>query len=77
MPKDKNTFENAMSELEKVISSLEKGEAPLDEAMGLYVRGVELVKFCNSKLDDAEKKISKLVENEHGELSVTQLDFDE
>ena len=77
MPKDKNTFENAMSELEKVISSLEKGEEPLDEAMGLYQKGVELVKFCKSKLDDAEKKISKLVENEQGELSVTQLDFDE
>lgn len=68
--KDKSVaFEDALLELQVIVLNLEKGELPLDDALGLFKKGVELTKFCNKKLDDAEKKISILIEKENGELS--------
>ena len=54
------TYEQAVSELEEIISKLESGEASLDDYIALYSRGMELSKFCKEKLDAIEKKISIL-----------------
>ncbi len=54
------TYEQAVSELEEIISKLESGEASLDDSIALYSRGMELSKFCKEKLDSIEKKISIL-----------------
>ena len=54
------TYEQAVSELEEIISKLESGEASLDGSIALYSRGMELSKFCKEKLDAIEKKISIL-----------------
>ena len=54
------TYEQAVSELEEIISKLESGEASLDDSIALYSRGMELSKFCKEKLDAIEKKISSL-----------------
>ena len=54
------TYEQAVSELEEIISKLESGEASLDDSIALYSRGMELSKFCKEKLDASEKKISIL-----------------
>ena len=54
------TYEQAVSELEEIISKLESGEASLDDSIALYSRGMELSKFCKEKLDAIEKKISFL-----------------
>jgi exodeoxyribonuclease VII small subunit len=54
------TYEQAVSELEEIISKLESGEASLDDSIALYSRGMELSKFCKEKLDAIEKKISIL-----------------
>ena len=54
------TYEQAVSELEEIISRLESGEASLDDSIALYSRGMELSKFCKEKLDAIEKKISIL-----------------
>lgn len=68
--KQKNiNFEDALMELQNIVSSLEKGELPLDDALDIFKKGVELTKYCNKKLDDAQKKISILIEKENGELS--------
>ena len=45
------TYEQAVSELEEIISKLESGEASLDDSIALYSRGMELSKFCKEKLD--------------------------
>ncbi|MBR3031615.1 MAG: exodeoxyribonuclease VII small subunit [Clostridiales bacterium] len=57
------TYEQAVSELEEIISKLESGEASLDDSIALYSRGMELSKFCKDKLDDIEKKISILTQD--------------
>ena len=57
------TYEQAVSELEEIISKLESGETSLDDSIALYSRGMELSKFCKDKLDDIEKKISILTQD--------------
>lgn len=60
------TFEEAMKELEKVVESLENGNVTLEEALEMFEKGINLTAFCNKKLDDAEKKITILLENRDG-----------
>ncbi len=54
------TFESAQRELEQIVQRLERGDAGLDEAIGLWERGEELYKFCLAKLDSAQGKIEEL-----------------
>ncbi len=68
MSKDKKSFEEAVSELENIVERLESGELSLEESMEAFQRGIELSKYCNKKLDEAEKKISILIESEKGEI---------
>lgn len=65
--KKEMTYEQAVSELEEIISKLESGEASLDDSIALYSRGMELSKFCKEKLDAIEKKISILSQDGAGE----------
>ena len=62
------TYEESMKELEQVIKDLESGELSLDESIKKFEKGMKLSKYCNSLLEDAEKKITVLIENESGEL---------
>ncbi len=66
MNSDSNTFEQAIAELEGIVKNLEKGELTLDESIGFFQRGVELTKYCNKKLDEAERSITMLIEGENG-----------
>ena len=54
------TFESAQAELESIVERLERGEASLDEAISLWQRGEELVRFCTGKLDSAQGQIEDL-----------------
>jgi len=56
------SFEQSLSRLEEVVSRLEGGDLPLDEAMERYEEGVGLVRACRGELDRAELKIRRLVE---------------
>jgi len=54
------TFEAAQKELEQIVERLERGQAPLDEAIALWERGEELYKHCLGKLDAAHGRIDEL-----------------
>jgi exodeoxyribonuclease VII small subunit len=54
------TFEQAQAELEQIVERLERGQAPLDEALKLWERGEELYTFCKAKLDSAEGRVEEL-----------------
>lgn len=54
------TFEAGLAELEGMIAALETGNAPLEEALAKYQRGVELLRFCETKLADAEQRVRVL-----------------
>jgi exodeoxyribonuclease VII small subunit len=54
------SFEEAQSELERIVERLEQGHASLDEALALWERGEELYAYCKSKLDGAQGKVEEL-----------------
>jgi exodeoxyribonuclease VII small subunit len=54
------SFEDAQRELEHIVERLERGEADLDEAIGLCERGEALYRLCVSRLDAAHGKIEEL-----------------
>jgi exodeoxyribonuclease VII small subunit len=66
MPKEK--FEDALNKLEKVVSKLEEGDIPLEESLKLFEEGIRLSRFCNQKLDEAEKKVEILLKGKNGIL---------
>ena len=67
MAKKNISFETAMERLEEIISQLENSEQPLDNSLTLFEEGVSLIKFCNEKLENVEKSINLLINND-GEL---------
>ena len=66
--KKSKTFEEAMAELEEIVVKLEKGELPIDESIEYFQRGVELSRYCSKKLDEVEKRITILLEEEIGDI---------
>lgn len=54
------TFEQAMSELERVVGQLERGDVALDDSIRLYERGALLKKRCEAKLKEAEEKVAAI-----------------
>jgi exodeoxyribonuclease VII small subunit len=57
---EQRSFEQAQTELEQIVEQLERGQAPLDEALKLWERGEELYTFCRTKLDAAEGRVEEL-----------------
>lgn len=66
MPKEK--FEDALSKLEKIVSRLEEGNISLDESLKLFEEGIRLSRFCNQKLEEAEKRVGILLKGKNGTL---------
>ena len=64
-PPAEMSFEKALEELESLVARMEDGKLPLEESLAAYQRGAELIKFCESKLTDAQARIAIL---EGGEL---------
>ncbi|MDA2938873.1 exodeoxyribonuclease VII small subunit [Acidobacteria bacterium AH-259-A15] len=62
-------FENALARLESIVGELEKGELALEEALKLFEEGIKISRFCNAKLDEAERKVEILLKNEKGQLT--------
>ena len=61
------SFEEAMAELEEVVSKLEGGQTPLDQSIDLYERGAELRKHCEARLKNAELRVQKIIQGANGE----------
>lgn len=59
-------FEKALARLEEIVQRLEEGDLPLQEALALYEQGVALSRRCQDILDEAELRVSQLVEGEKG-----------
>ena len=76
MAKNESTehnFEQALAELEDVVEQLESGALPLDDSLAAFEKGVGLVKFCNQKLNEVEKKVEVLLKDKEGRLQLTTL----
>jgi exodeoxyribonuclease VII small subunit len=63
-------FESALEDLELVVEQLETGALSLEDSLAAFEKGVGLVKFCNQKLNEVEKKIDFLVKDKEGKLQL-------
>jgi exodeoxyribonuclease VII small subunit len=68
------SFEKALSELEAIVSRLEKGEAPLQESIMIYERGQALKEHCEALLKAAEARIEKITLSRDGKVGTEPLD---
>ena len=55
-------FESAIKELESIVDTLERGDLPLEQSLQPFERGVQLSRFCHTRLEDAERRIEILTE---------------
>ena len=68
-----NKFESALEELESVVEQLESGNLSLDDSLAAFEKGVGLVKYCNQKLNEVEKKVELLIKDKEGRLQLKLL----
>jgi exodeoxyribonuclease VII small subunit len=54
------SFEDALRELERIVQTLESGNAPLEESLAAFERGTALLKQCQETLAGAERKVRML-----------------
>lgn len=59
-------FEQSMTRLEEIVSTLERGEVGLEDAMKLFEEGSKLMRVCTAALDEAEQKVTLLMADEEG-----------
>ena len=71
MKREKNdtmNFEEAMERLETIAGTLENGNASLDASIASFEEGMELIRLCHRKLQEAEQKVQVLVKGNDGEM---------
>ncbi|MFQ5902958.1 MAG: exodeoxyribonuclease VII small subunit [Candidatus Binatia bacterium] len=66
----KKKFEEALEELERTVERLESGDLSLEDSLAAFEEGVRLVKYCNQKLTEVERKIELLVKDKEGKLQL-------
>lgn len=59
-------FEELITELEKITTTLENSNSNLDESVKLFENGMIISKKCNEKLEKAERKITMLINGDDG-----------
>lgn len=69
-------FEDALSELETIVQSLESGEQSLEASLEHFERGVSLSRFCQQSLSEAEQKV-KILLDENGDEQLADFDAGE
>jgi exodeoxyribonuclease VII small subunit len=63
----KLSFEQAIKELTGIVGKIEQGEIALQDSIQQYERGMTLIKHCRKILQEAEKKIEKISQEEEGQ----------
>ena len=67
MAEKKATFEEQLSQLQQIVSHLEQGNVPLEEALTQYKDGIELARALQKKLTSAAKTLGSLIDDEGNE----------
>jgi len=62
-PPQEPSFEKALDELEKLVSQMEGGSLSLEQALASHKRGLELARFCQERLETAQRQV-KVLEGE-------------
>ena len=70
------SFEESLTELERIADKLELGQLSLDESLLLFEKGIKLVRECNTKLKNARQNVEKLI-LEDGDIKSEPFDAQE
>ena len=76
MPRKKEAgFEEKLSQLEDIVSTLEQGNISLEDIMKNYSNGMELSRKCLEELQRAEKEMAVLIKLNNGQIEESELDI--
>jgi len=62
-------FETSLTRLEEIVNELEGGELPLEQSLKLFEEGIKLVRICNVRLEEAERKVEILLKDKAGKMT--------
>lgn len=68
-PIEEMTFEDAIRELEQVVTQLDRGDVALEDSIKLYERGAALKARCEAKLKEAEEKVAQITLDASGQAT--------
>lgn len=68
-------FEESLKQLEDLVERLEGGEVSLEESLQDFESGVALVRTLRERLDQAQQRVDKIVEQEGGETTAQPMDL--
>jgi exodeoxyribonuclease VII small subunit len=61
-------FETVLARLEEIVQELEQGDLPLEQSLKLFEEGIKLSRICNTRLEEAERKVEILLKDKEGSL---------
>jgi exodeoxyribonuclease VII small subunit len=73
-PKSPPTFETAMTRLEQLVEEMDSANLPLQDLLTRYEEGVQLVKVCEARLNEAEKRIEIITRNAAGKPEASEFE---
>lgn len=72
--KKQASFEEALKRLEGIVQQMESGDLTLEDSLRLFEEGVRLTRVCSQRLDEAEKKIEILTQDDRGRVEAKAVD---
>ena len=75
-PVQELTFEKALAELERLVAQMESGDLSLEQGLAAHKRGLELARFCQTRLEAAEQQVKVLEGDLLAPLSAARADDD-
>ena len=63
----KNSFEESINRLEKLVDKMESGELSLEQNLEWFEEGMDLIKTCQTHLVDADKRVQELITHSKSE----------
>lgn len=69
-------FETSLTELETIVTQMEAGDLPLEQSLELFERGVNLYRYCQQQLDDAERRVDLLIKGQDGQYTTVPFTAD-
>jgi len=70
-------FESALARLEEIVQKLEQGDLPLEQSLKLFEEGVRLSRICNTRLEEAERKVEILLKDKAGNMIANPFEEEE
>jgi exodeoxyribonuclease VII small subunit len=70
-------FETALARLEEIVRDIEQGDLPLEQSLKLFEEGIKLSRLCNTRLEEAERKVEVLLKDKAGNVNATPFEDQE